>query len=104
MLRLRVSPRASAALVLRRGFAAATEDVKKTPLYDFHKANGGKMVPFAGWSMPVLYSGLGMVDSHLHTRKAASLFDVSHMLQIKYERGFVVQYMCCVDVMSVVHL
>lgn len=85
MLPVRLSPRASGvALVLRRGFAAAAEDVKKTPLYDFHKAHGGKMGPFAGWSMPVLYSSLGMVDSHLHTRKAASLFDVSHMLQMRY--------------------
>lgn len=40
------------------------------------------MVPFAGWAMPVQYK-LGIVQSHLHTREKASLFDVSHMLQFK---------------------
>ena len=39
------------------------------------------MVPFAGWSMPVQYVE-SIVNSHLHTRKAVSLFDVSHMLQV----------------------
>nr|CAG8475202.1 2135_t:CDS:2 [Entrophospora candida]CAG8513795.1 9408_t:CDS:2 [Entrophospora candida] len=40
-------------------------------------------VPFAGWSMPVLYSNMGILASHLHTRADASLFDVSHMLQMR---------------------
>lgn len=40
------------------------------------------MVDFAGWSLPVQYSDLGIIDSCLHTRSRASLFDVSHMLQI----------------------
>ena len=44
---------------------------------------GGKMVPFAGWLMPVQFSDRGVIDSHMHTRKAASLFDVSHMLQLR---------------------
>ncbi|KAI7862265.1 aminomethyltransferase, mitochondrial-like protein [Spinellus fusiger] len=61
---------------------AATE-IKKTALYDFHKQLGGKMVPFAGYSMPVLYSSKGILNSHLHTRANASLFDVSHMLQTR---------------------
>lgn len=65
------------------------QEIKKTPLFEFHKAHGGKMVPFSGWSMPVQYSDLGMVDSHLHTRKAASIFDVSHMLQLKYVSSFI---------------
>jgi len=43
------------------------------------------MVPFAGWEMPVQYEGLGVLASHFHTREKASIFDVSHMLQLKYE-------------------
>lgn len=66
-----------------RGFATdAKENLKKTPLYDFHLELGGKMVPFCGWSMPVQYKD-GVLSSHLHTRQQASLFDVSHMLQFK---------------------
>jgi aminomethyltransferase len=51
--------------------------LKRTPFYDFHTQAGGKMVDFAGWEMPILYRGI--VDEHEHTRKAASIFDVSHM-------------------------
>ena len=40
------------------------------------------MVPFAGWSMPVQYQDLSIINSTFHTRKHASLFDVSHMLQV----------------------
>ncbi|XP_059088911.1 aminomethyltransferase, mitochondrial-like [Tigriopus californicus] len=54
---------------------------RATCLYDFHVAQGGKMVDFAGYLMPVQYEGLGIAASHLHTRKHASIFDVSHMLQ-----------------------
>ena len=57
-------------------------DLKRTALYDFHVAHGGKMVPFGGWTMPVQYEDLGIIQSSLHTRKQASLFDVSHMLQV----------------------
>lgn len=56
--------------------------LKKTVLNDFHVENGGKMVEFAGYSMPVQYKDLGLVASHHHTREKASLFDVSHMLQV----------------------
>uniref|UniRef100_A0A2K6TQB9 Aminomethyltransferase, mitochondrial n=1 Tax=Saimiri boliviensis boliviensis TaxID=39432 RepID=A0A2K6TQB9_SAIBB len=60
-----------------------TQDVlRRTPLYDFHLAHGGKMVAFAGWSLPVQYQD-SHTDSHLHTRQHCSLFDVSHMLQTK---------------------
>jgi len=55
----------------------------KTCLYDFHVASGGKMVDFAGYSMPVQYSNMGAMASHHHTRTNCSLFDVSHMLQTK---------------------
>ena len=62
-------------------FVQAVE-LKKTVLHDFHVAQGGRMVEFAGWSMPVQYSNLSIINSTLHTRQHASLFDVSHMLQV----------------------
>ena len=56
-------------------------DLNQTPLYDLHLELGGKMVPFAGYSMPVQYP-MGVMKEHLHTRNAAGLFDVSHMGQV----------------------
>jgi aminomethyltransferase len=50
----------------------------KTPLYDLHRQLGAKMVPFAGYEMPIHYP-TGIVAEHIHTRNAAGLFDVSHM-------------------------
>ena len=55
--------------------------LKRTPLYDLHVSLGGKMVPFAGWEMPVQYP-MGVMGEHLHTRAKAGLFDVSHMGQV----------------------
>src|SRR3954447_19956798 len=55
--------------------------LKRTPLHALHLARGGKMVPFAGYDMPVQYPA-GVLREHLHTRKSAGLFDVSHMGQI----------------------
>ena len=52
----------------------------KTELYNFHVANGGKMVPFAGYDMPVQYSE-GIIKEHQHVRSAVGIFDVSHMGQ-----------------------
>lgn len=59
-----------------------TQSLTRTPLYALHLARGGKMVPFAGYDMPVQYP-LGVLKEHLHTRSAAGLFDVSHMGQIE---------------------
>ena len=53
-----------------------------TPLHDLHQALGARMVPFAGYSMPVQYP-LGLMAEHHHTRHAAGLFDVSHMGQLR---------------------
>eukprot|EP01037_Dinobryon_pediforme_P025883 gene25883-28201_t len=53
---------------------------RKTALHAWHVAQGGKMVPFAGYEMPVQYAA-GVLKEHLHTRAAAGLFDVSHMGQ-----------------------
>src|SRR3984893_14114338 len=55
--------------------------LKRTPLHALHLASGGKMVPFAGYDMPVQYAS-GVLREHLHTRSHAGLFDVSHMGQI----------------------
>jgi len=55
--------------------------LKQTPLHALHVASGGRLVPFAGYDMPVQYK-LGILKEHLHTRAAAGLFDVSHMGQL----------------------
>src|ERR1700730_7151893 len=60
---------------------AAPQAWQRTPLHDLHVELGARMVPFAGYAMPVGY-GFGIIKEHLHTRQAAGLFDVSHMGQI----------------------
>lgn len=55
--------------------------LSRTPLYDLHVSLGAKLVPFAGWEMPVQYP-MGVLNEHLHTRAQAGLFDVSHMGQV----------------------
>ncbi len=60
---------------------SSNEQLAKTPLYDLHLELGGKMVPFAGYEMPVQYP-LGVKKEHIHTRESAGLFDVSHMGQV----------------------
>ena len=57
-----------------------SEILRRTPLYALHLELGGKMVPFAGYEMPVQYPA-GILKEHLHTREKAGLFDVSHMGQ-----------------------
>jgi len=86
-----------------RKFGSAQE-LKKTPLHSFHKNNGGKMVPFGGWDMPVEYSNLSIMASTQHTRKGASLFDVSHMGQLKVHGNDRVEFMERVVVGSVTAL
>ena len=56
-------------------------ELARTPLYDLHISLGAKMVPFAGYEMPVQYP-LGVLKEHQHTRSKAGLFDVSHMGQV----------------------
>ena len=60
----------------------STETLLKTPLHALHIELGARMVPFAGYDMPVQYP-LGVMKEHLHTRDQAGLFDVSHMGQIR---------------------
>lgn len=58
-------------------------DVKELPLDAWHRARGARMVPFAGYAMPIQYEGI--VAEHLWTRENAGLFDVSHMGQLRIE-------------------
>lgn len=60
---------------------AGADTSLRTALYDLHLAHGARMVPFAGYAMPLQYTG-GIRHEHQHTRTAAGLFDVSHMGQI----------------------
>jgi aminomethyltransferase len=62
--------------------SAPTDDLLKTPLHGLHLALGARMVPFAGYSMPVQYP-TGLMAEHKHTREAAGLFDISHMGQLR---------------------
>jgi len=55
--------------------------LRRTPLYDRHVAAGARVVPFAGWEMPVQYQGI--IPEHLAVRSAAGVFDVSHMGQLE---------------------
>jgi aminomethyltransferase len=59
---------------------AQPEQLDKLPLDEWHRSKGGRMVPFAGYEMPVQYEGI--IAEHLWTRESAGLFDVSHMGQL----------------------
>jgi aminomethyltransferase len=61
--------------------AAGTDTLKRTPLHDRHEAAGARLVPFAGWEMPVQYEGIR--PEHLAVRRGVGVFDVSHMGQIE---------------------
>jgi aminomethyltransferase len=61
--------------------AAGAEALQRTPLHDRHVAAGARLVPFAGWEMPVQYEGIRA--EHLAVRERAGVFDVSHMGQIE---------------------
>ncbi|MEX2173037.1 MAG: glycine cleavage system aminomethyltransferase GcvT [Pirellulaceae bacterium] len=60
-----------------------TGSLRKTPLFDWHSAHGGRMVDFAGWSMPVQYGSI--VEEHQATRTQAGVFDVSHMGRLRLD-------------------
>ena len=58
-----------------------TETLLRTPLYDTHVERSARLVEFAGWQMPVQFAGI--IEEHIHTRTACSMFDVSHMGRLK---------------------
>jgi aminomethyltransferase len=77
-----------------------TEELKRTPLADIHKALGGKMVPFAGWEMPVQYP-TGIMAEHQAVRTGVGIFDVSHMGEFEVtgpDRNAFVNRVTCNDV------
>jgi aminomethyltransferase len=61
--------------------AVAAETLRRTPLYDRHAAAGARLVPFAGWEMPVQYEGIR--QEHVAVRTGAGIFDVSHMGEVE---------------------
>ena len=83
--------------------------LKRTPLYDLHVSLGAKMVPFAGYEMPVQYP-LGVLKEHQHTRARAGLFDVSHMGQVVLRAKTpemaraALERLVPVDVLSLIHI
>jgi aminomethyltransferase len=60
---------------------SSTTELRRTPLYDRHAAAGAKLVPFAGWEMPVQYEGIR--EEHVAVRSGVGVFDVSHMGQVE---------------------
>ena len=77
-----------------------TPALKRTSLYDAHKALGAKMVPFAGWEMPVQYAS-GILAEHHAVRTGAGIFDVSHMGEFEItgpDRNAFVNRITCNDV------
>src|SRR3954471_25011136 len=66
---------------VRHALAAAPDTLRRTPLFDRHQAAGAKLVPFAGWEMPVQYEGIR--QEHVNVRTKAGLFDVSHMGEVE---------------------
>ncbi|GAA5821010.1 hypothetical protein JCM3770_004469 [Rhodotorula araucariae] len=76
----------------RRCASSSAGPLKRTALYDFHKAHGAKLVEFAGWEMPLVYEGKdkskvagGPVAEHHQVRNSSGLFDVGHMVQSTFE-------------------
>ena len=65
--------------------------MKRTPLYDAHVAHGAKIVDFAGWEMPVQYTGV--LDEYYTVRRQSGLFDVSHMGRINIRGGGAVPFL-----------
>src|SRR5919197_5750707 len=61
--------------------AAGAQTLKRTPLYDRHVAAGARLVPFAGWEMPVQYAGIR--PEHVAVRTGVGVFDVSHMGEVE---------------------
>ena len=71
--------------------AAETDTLKRTPLHGRHAAAGAKLVPFAGWEMPVQYTGV--IPEHLAVRADAGAFDVSHMGQLHVEGPMAAEFL-----------
>ena len=67
-----------------RAGSLSVSELKRTPLFELHRELKARLVPFAGWEMPVQYPA-GILAEHRHCRSAAALFDVSHMGQVRLD-------------------
>lgn len=76
-----------------------TSSLSRTPLYDWHVGHGGRMVDFAGWSMPVQYASI--VAEHQATRTNIGLFDVSHMGRLRFDGAGARDFLDCLVTRSV---
>jgi aminomethyltransferase len=79
-----------------------TTELARTPLYDWHVAHGGRMVDFAGWSMPVQYKSIA--EEHNATRNAVGVFDISHMGRLQFFGSNVPQFLDSVVTRRVVDM
>ena len=79
-----------------------TTELARTPLHDWHVAHGGRMVDFAGWSMPVQYTSIA--EEHNATRNAVGVFDISHMGRLEFVGPQVAQFLDSVVTRRVVDL
>ncbi|KAI9430506.1 aminomethyltransferase [Lactarius psammicola] len=70
----------------------STTPLQKTPLYDFHVQHGAKMVPFAGYHMPLLYGDVSQ-GRHQHVRQSAGIFDVGHMVQSNFRGATATEFL-----------
>src|SRR5690606_13227112 len=70
------------------------ETLRRTPLYETHRKLGGRMVPFAGWEMPVQYTSI--LEEHMATRRAAGLFDVASMRVYQADRPYAAAFLASV--------
>src|SRR2546421_6554044 len=70
------------------------QTLQRTPLHDLHVALGARMVPFAGWEMPVQYAGV--IPEHQAVRSDAGVFDVSHMGELEVEGPRAAELLQCV--------
>jgi aminomethyltransferase len=77
------SPATAERRATQRNRAMATAPLFHTPLHDWHKAHGGRLVDFAGWSMPVQYTSI--TDEHHAVRQRVGLFDISHMGRLTFQ-------------------
>ena len=59
-----------------------TQQLDQTPFHKYHLDHGAKLVPYAGWEMPLLYSSI--IEEHRQVRESGGLFDVSHMGRIRF--------------------
>ncbi len=79
-----------------------TTELLRTPLHDWHVAHGGRMVDFAGWSMPVQYKSIA--EEHNATRNAVGVFDISHMGRLQFFGTNVPQFLDSVVTRRVIDL